>query len=238
MTNNRPAADKRHLKGLEIIHEDRDIIVVDKPAGLLTIGTDKEKVKTAYFILTDHIRKGSAQSRKQLWIVHRLDQDTSGVLIFAKSEEAKVYLQEHWEETEKLYLAVVHGKLAKKEDIISTYLAENSAHVVYSTPDARKGRLSRTAYRVLKETDQFSLLEINLLTGRKNQIRVHLAERGHAVVGDRKYGKKDRSHKQLALHARSISFKHPFSKKTFTFEARIPKDFEALVGAIPQGTGF
>lgn len=236
MAKQRSSAGRR-VKGLEILHEDRDIIVVDKPAGLLTIGTDKEKVKTAYFLLTDYIRRGSAKSRKRIWIVHRLDQDTSGVLIFAKSEGARAYLQEHWQETEKLYLAVVHGKLAKKEDTISTHLAENSAHVVYSTPDARKGRLSRTAYRVLKETDQFSLLEVNLLTGRKNQIRVHLVDLGHAVVGDRKYGQRDRDHRRLALHARSISFKHPFSKRTLTFEAKAPKDFEALVGAIPAGEG-
>lgn len=233
MTSGRPTADKRHLKGLTILHEDREVLVVDKPAGLLTIGTDKEKERTAFFILTDYVRKGSAKSRNRIWIVHRLDQDTSGVLLLAKSEEARNYLQEHWEETEKVYLAVVHGKLAKKEDTITSSLAENSAHVVYSTSDASKGKLSRTAYRVLKETDAYSLLEIHLLTGRKNQIRVHLAERGHAVVGDRKYGKKDRAHRRLALHARSISFRHPFSKRTYTFEASVPKDFETLVGAIP-----
>ena len=233
MTGRRPTADRRHLKGLTILHEDREILVVDKPASLLTIGTDKEKTRTAFFILTDYVRKGNAKSRNRVWIVHRLDQDTSGVLVFATSEEARNYLQEHWEETEKTYLAIVHGRLAKKEDTITSFLAENSAHVVYSTPDARKGKLSRTAYRVIKETDRFSLLKVSLLTGRKNQIRVHLAERGHAVVGDRKYGKGERGFRRLALHARSISFRHPFNRRTFTFEASVPKEFETLVGAIP-----
>jgi len=233
MTTKRPSAKKHRLQGMEILHEDRDLLVVDKPAGLLTIGTDKEKRKTAYYLLTDYLRKGSAKSRSRLFIVHRLDQDTSGVLLFAKSDEARDFLQEQWKDTEKIYVAVVQGRLAKKEDTISSLLAENSAHVVYSTQDASKGRLSHTAYKVLKETEKFSLLEVNLLTGRKNQIRVHLAERGHAVVGDRKYGTKGKGQKRLALHARSISFKHPFNKRSMTIDAKVPRYFETLVGPLP-----
>lgn len=217
--------------GLVILHEDRDILVVEKPPGLLTIGTDRDKERTAYFILTDYVRKGAAKSRNRIFIVHRLDRETSGILIFAKSEEAKFRLQSQWEETEKKYLAVVHGKLAKSADTISSYLAENEKSLkVYSTPDSSRGRLSHTAYRVLRESNEFSLLEIDLLTGRKNQIRVHLAEIGHPVVGDKKYGIKD-DHKRLALHAQSITFKHPYNGKPLTLSTKIPGSFSSLIKA-------
>jgi len=215
-----------------IIHEDRDIIVVDKPPGLLTMGTDKEKSRTAYFILTDYVRKGCARSRKRIFIVHRLDRDTSGILVFAKSEEAKFRLQGQWEETKKKYLAVVHGKFENSSETITSYLAENKAHNVYSTSDATKGKLSHTAYKVLKETKDFALLEVHLLTGRKHQIRVHLAGIGHPVVGDRKYGKGNEARTRLALHARSISFRHPFSGEQLTFETEAPADFNKIVGSL------
>jgi len=219
-------------RGLVILHEDRDILVVDKPPGLLTMATDRNNTRTAYFILTDYIRKGYAKSRNRIFIVHRLDRDTSGILIFAKSREAKLRLQEHWKETEKKYLAVVHGRCDRKSETITTYLAENKAQFVYSTSDAAKGKLSRTAYKVLKQTKDFALLEIDLLTGRKNQIRVHLAGIGHAVVGDKKYGKEDRAPARLALHARWISFKHPYSGKRVTFETTVPVYFNQLVGSV------
>jgi RluA family pseudouridine synthase len=217
-------------RGLVIVHEDRDILVVDKPAGLLTMGTDADKTRTAYFILTDYVRKGYSKSRNRIFIVHRLDRETSGILVFAKNIEAKLRLQDQWKETEKKYLAVVHGRCERKSETITTYLAENKAHFVYSTSDARKGKLSRTAYKVLKETKDFALLEVDLRTGRKHQIRVHLAGIGHAVVGDQKYGKGDRDHARLALHAGSISFKHPFSGQPVTFETKAPAYFNQLVG--------
>jgi len=219
-------------KGLTIIHEDKDILVVDKPPDLLTIGTDTEKRRTAYFILTDYIRKGAAKSKRRIFIVHRLDRETSGVLIFAKSEEAKFYLQSHWKETKKMYLAVVHGQCDRKSETITTYLAENQAHFVYSTSDTSKGKLSHTAYHVLKQTKDFALLEVDLLTGRKHQIRVHLAGIGHPVVGDQRYGKGNMAHKRLALHARSISFQHPFSGKRLTFETKVPAYFNQLMGSV------
>ena len=219
-------------KDLIILHEDRDILVVDKPPGLLTIGTDTEKERTAYFILTDYVRKGYPRSKKRIFIVHRLDRESSGILIFAKNEDAKYCLQTQWKETLKKYLAVVHGNFEKTSGTITSYLIENKARVVYSTSDTKKGKLSHTAYRVLKQTKDFSLLEVDLLTGRKNQIRVHLAEHGHPIVGDRKYGKGDRVHKRLALHALSISFKHPFSGMQLTFETKIPAYFTKLVGSV------
>ncbi|MSS70675.1 MAG: RluA family pseudouridine synthase [Candidatus Latescibacteria bacterium] len=221
---------KQHLKGIVILHEDRDLLVVDKPPGLLTIATDREQERTAYHILTDYVRKGSARSRNRIFIVHRLDRETSGILIFAKSEKAKFHLQGGWEETEKRYLAVIHGRLESRAGTITTTLTENRAHRVYSTPDPTQGRLSHTAYDVLKETKLFSLLEVRLLTGRKHQIRVHLAEKGHPVVGDKRYGKEGDGHRRLALHARSISFQHPFSGQRLTFETSIPGYFNELVG--------
>jgi RluA family pseudouridine synthase len=228
--NRRNMPKKRHQpKGLEILYEDKDILVVDKPAGLLTVGTANNKTNTAYYKLTDYVRKGNWKSRNRIFIVHRLDQSTSGVLVFAKTEEAKFRLQSQWKDTEKKYVAVVYGQLAKKEDVISSYLAENKVFIVYSTPDTTKGKLARTAYKVLKESRQFSLLEINLLTGRKNQIRVHLADKGHPVVGDRKYGKHKEAFRRLALHSKSISFKHPTTGRQMTFETRMPNYFNELV---------
>ena len=221
-------------KGIVIVYEDKDILVVDKPPGLLTIGTDKEKSRTAYFILTDYVRKGQARSRNRLFIVHRLDRDTSGLVVFAKTPEAKNFLQSHWDETKKTYLAVVHGTCKKTSDTISTYLAENKARKVYSTSDSTKGRLARTAYKVLKQTEEFALLEIDLLTGRKHQARVHLADIGHPVVGDDRYGKGKEPHKRLALHATSISFTHPYSGKQVTFETIVPPYFSRLVGSLQQ----
>lgn len=221
---------KRHLpKGLEIIYEDDEILVVNKPAGLLTVGTATNKSRTVYCFLTDYVRKGNPKSRKQIFTVHRLDQWTSGVLIFAKSEEIKEVLQNQWQETEKKYIAVVHGKLAQKEGIISSYLAENKVFKVYSTKDTDNGKLAYTAYKVLKENEKFSLLEINLLTGRKNQIRVHMADKGHPVVGDRKYGTEKELYKRLALHSHSISFKHPKTGKWMIFKTKVPVFFHQLL---------
>jgi tRNA pseudouridine32 synthase/23S rRNA pseudouridine746 synthase/23S rRNA pseudouridine1911/1915/1917 synthase len=221
----------RHLpRGVEILYEDKDILVVNKPAGLLTVGTRTNKTRTAHYILADYVRKGSLRSRNRIFIVHRLDQWTSGVLVFAKSQYVKLRLQARWKETEKKYLAVVHGSPARKQDTISSYLAQNKAYVVYSTTDAAKGKLAHTAYKVLKETKQFSLLEIDPLTGRKNQIRVHLTDIGHPIVGDRKYGKAPDEHKRLALHSKSISFKHPITSKPMTFETRLPAYFKELMG--------
>ena len=223
---------KDHLKGIKIIYEDRDILVVDKPPGLLTIASTTEKEKTAYHILTDYVRKGYAKSPKRIFIVHRLDRDTSGIVIFAKDERAKNSLQDQWDKTEKKYLAVVYGKFPEKSGIITSYLAENVVHVVYSTQNRSVGKLSTTAYKVLKETRDLSLLEVDLITGRKNQIRVHLAEKGHPIVGDQKYGKKDNIHKRMALHAYSISFLQPWNGKRMILTTAVPVYFTSLVGNI------
>ncbi len=215
-----------------ILHEDQDILVVDKPSGFLTMGTDTEKERTVYFILTDYVRKGYSKSRNRIFIVHRLDRDASGLLIFAKSEEAKRRLQAQWPETKKTYLAVVHGRPKKPAATISSYLMENAAHRVYSTVDTQKGYLSHTAYQVVRQTKELALLEIDLLTGRKHQIRVHLAESGHPIVGDRRYSKDGATYKRLALHAITLSFKHPASGKEMTFTTGAPDYFTKLLGRL------
>ena len=156
---------------------------------LLTIGTERDKRRTAYFILTDYVRKGSARSQNRLFIVHRLDRETSGVLIFAKSEEAKLRLQDMGRDRRRNILPLFTAAAGKGRRPSRATSPENRAHVVYSTADAAQGKLSHTAYRVRNQTKQFALLEVNLLTGRKNQIRVHLAGIGHPIVGDRKYGR-------------------------------------------------
>jgi len=228
-----PAPRPRPLPlGLSLIHEDRDILVVNKPAGLLTMGTDSEKERTAYYALTDYVRKGVAKSKTRIFIVHRLDRDTSGVLVFAKNEEAKQHLQAHWEETRKHYLAIVHGHCAEKVGTVNSYLIESSALKVYSTNDRVKGKAASTSYRVIKEVEGLSLLAVTPHTGRKNQIRVHLADLGHPIIGDKKYGVEKDGHKKLALHAASLTFTHPFRKELCTFEAPPPSWFKGLFGKI------
>ncbi|MEW5895740.1 MAG: RluA family pseudouridine synthase [Candidatus Omnitrophota bacterium] len=229
------AIPKKHQpKGFEILYEDRDIIVGNKASGVLTVAAHYDQVHTVHHALNQYVRKGNSRSRKCVFVVHRLDRETSGVLVFAKTGEIKDILKAQWKITRKKYYAIVHGRLARKKDVISSYLVEDEDYMVHSINDESAGRLSRTAYSVFKEAKRFSLLEIDLLTGRKNQIRRHLADIGHPVVGDRKYGFRDDRFPFLALHARSISFPHPFTGKDLYFEARIPDYFSGLIGSLPE----
>ncbi len=218
-------------KGLNVLYEDHYILVVDKRSGLLSVSTDKVKENTAHYLLNEYVKKGNSKSKSRVYIVHRLDRDTSGVLIFAKTEQAKLYLQSEWEQFEKKYFAVVHGILEEKEGLITSYLAENSIHRVYSVNNPEKGKLAKTRYKVIRESSKFSLLSIELLTGRKNQIRVHFAEKGHPVAGDRVYGdkEKDTDIKRLTLHAAYMSVIHPFTKEKMTFESPVPAYFKSQV---------
>jgi len=222
---------KYQPRGLSILYEDRDILVVNKASGLLTVGSEKVRDNTAYYLLNNYVRKGNPKSRHRIFIVHRLDRDTSGVIVFAKSADAKRYLQSEWQGFKKIYYAVVHGAPREKTGVISSYLAENSVKKMYSVDDPKKGKLARTGYKVLRESRNYSLLEIDLLTGRKNQIRVHLAEKGCPVVGDKKYGEKEQGAKRLALHAASLTMAHPYSKEKMTFEAKVPDYFKALINS-------
>ena len=223
-TFNRPP--RKHVpKGLEILYEDRDIVVVEKINGLLTVGTEKIKENTAHFLLNEYVRKGNPKSNHRVYIVHRLDKDTSGILVFAKSEAVKEFLQKNWPDTRKQYMAVVSGQMKEKEGLITSYLLENSVHRMYSVAQSKEGKRSKTAYRVLKESAHFSLLEIDLLTGRKHQIRVHMADQGCPVAGDRKYGIKGQGVKRLCLHASRLTIVHPHTKESMTFESEIPPYF-------------
>ncbi len=216
--------------GFEILHEDVDLIIGHKAADILTVAALWEKTNTVNESLNTYVRKGNPHSKKCVYVVHRLDQATSGVLIFAKTEKVQNYLKDNWSSTTKIYYAIVHGKLDKKNGLIESYLTEDEDYVMHSTTDPEKGKLAKTEYDVVFETSYFSVLKINLLTGKKNQIRVHLADLGHPIVGDQKYGKdKTSKHKNLLLHAFSISFTHPFKQQIMRVQADVPDYFNKVV---------
>jgi RluA family pseudouridine synthase len=231
MSEPRPRSKKRQPSGLEILHEDRDIIVVNKEAGLLTVGTGRDAARTAHASLTNYVRKGNPKSFERVFIVHRLDRDTSGVLVFARTMEAKIKLQTTWEQSNKFYLAFVEGHPEPEKGTISSHLVENSALRVYSTKDPKAGKLAHTRYEVIRKTKDRALLKIELLTGRKNQIRVHLADKGWPIVGDSKYGPK--GPERLALHSLSLTLNHPHTGELLTFEAAPPASFQYM-GLAPR----
>ncbi|WP_413288321.1 RluA family pseudouridine synthase [Bdellovibrio sp. HCB337] len=220
---------KYQPRGFRILHEDLDVIVGNKAPGLLTVAAKWENENTVHNLLNQYVRKGNPRSNKCVYVVHRLDQATSGVLIFAKTEAVQQYLKNNWKSTIKTYYAIVHGHLAKKSGIISSYLSEDENYMVHSSEDADSGKLAETEYTVLKETPKFSLLKINLLTGKKNQIRVHMAEAGHPLVGDSKYGPDKQKFNDLRLHSSEIEFTHPHKKVRMSFKAPVPEYFKSLV---------
>lgn len=209
---------------LKILYQDKDIIVVSKDTNLLTIGTEREKENTLYHKVLMYER--SKHKGNKIFIVHRLDKETSGVIVFAKNEKVKNILQDNWDNyaVERKYVAVVEGKVSKKEDEIISYLKENSVHKVYSTKD-KDGKLAVTKYKVLNTSKSFSLLDIEIKTGRKNQIRVHLNDIGYPIIGDKKYGSKYNPLRRLGLHAYKLVLKHPISNEIMTFEDELPKEF-------------
>jgi len=219
---------KNIFKGFEIIYEDRDIIVINKESGLLSIATAKEKFNTAHFLLNEYVRKGNPRSKERVYIVHRLDRETSGLLVFAKSEKSKLFLQENWSNFTKKYITIVNGTFKEKEGIIESYLKENSACQMFKTTDNVKGKYAKTGYKLLKEVAKYSLLEIHLFTGRKNQIRVHMADEGHPIIGDKVYGNAGKDFKRLALHSFSLTFIHPYSKKEISFKTPLPQSFNLI----------
>jgi tRNA pseudouridine32 synthase/23S rRNA pseudouridine746 synthase/23S rRNA pseudouridine1911/1915/1917 synthase len=216
---------KHAPRGVEILHEDRDLFVVCKAVGVLSTGTRRNEAFTAENVLSNYLRKGCARSTKHVYLVHRLDRETSGVMLFAKSEEAQERLKDNWSKNEKTYYAAVRGHLKEKQGTLSSYLAEDEDLFVYSVKDPAQGKLSKTAYEVVAENPTMSLVKINLLTGRKNQIRVQFAEIGHPLVGDPKYGHNDPFKDRLCLHAKTIAFDHPYSGKRLTFDTQLPQTF-------------
>lgn len=215
-------------QGLTIMYEDADLIVIDKPTGLLTIASDTEKEHTAYHQLMNYVRKTNSENR--VFIVHRLDRDTSGVMLFAKNEEVKKLFQDRWKEmmVERAYIAVVEGSIRKKEGTIKSWLSETRTKLMYSSSKPGEGLEAITHYKVMQNTANYSLLEIHLETGRKNQIRVHMKDIGHNIIGDRKYASKTNPIGRLALHAQILSFHHPITKALMRFETEIPPAFMLL----------
>ncbi len=214
---------------LKLVYEDDDIIVVNKGYGLLSMGTDKIKEGTAYSILRDHLKWENP--RNKLFIVHRLDRDTSGLMVFAKTIEAKERLQHNWNNMvlSRKYLAVVEGKVEPEEGEVRSYLAENSKFEVYSTDNPAEGQLAVTRYKTLRSRNGYSLMEVSLDTGRKNQIRVHMKDLGHPIAGDRRYGAKSSPIHRMALHAQTLRFVHPITRKDMNFSTPVPASFAKMV---------
>ena len=212
---------------VQILFEDDHLIVVNKPTNLLTIATEKEKERTLYHIIREYLV--SKDKNSKVFIVHRLDKDTSGIVVFSKDIKTKNTLQENWNEFVKLreYTGIVHGVLDKKEDEIINYLKETKTNLVYVSKKD-DGKEAITNYKVVKENKLYSTLSIEIETGRKNQIRVALSSINHPIVGDKKYGLKD-NEARLYLHANRLKIYIPYLKKEVLFETSIPKEFKVLM---------
>ncbi|HEV3272733.1 MAG TPA: RluA family pseudouridine synthase [Candidatus Methylacidiphilales bacterium] len=224
------APETKLAGGIRVRHEDADIIVIEKPAGLLSIASASEEEKTAYAFLTDHVRLGNPRGRERVWVVHRLDRETSGLMIFAKNEEAKVALQNGWDAVEKKYLAVVEGAPAGDAGKFDSHLDESNPLKVYpAKSEGAETRRAVTRYRVMKKGGEATLVELTLETGRRHQIRVQLAEAGCPIVGDKKYGAETNPIKRIALHATSLRFIHPVTRKEMRFDSALPGDLGRLV---------
>lgn len=210
-------------KKMDILYEDKELLVINKPVGLLTIATEKENIHTLYHEAREYVKKQNPKNK--IFIVHRLDKDTSGIVIFAKQEKLKKYLQNNWNDiTIREYVAIVEGKIKKEKDTLKSYLLENKTHQVYSTKVG--GNLAITNYEVLASTKAYSLLKINIETGRKNQIRVQLSELGYPIVGDKKYGSKKNPLGRMGLHANYLAIK--IKDKDYIFKSDIPENFKKM----------
>lgn len=215
---------------VRIVWEDDHLLVVEKRSGLLSIATDKETRKTAYYIISTYLK--SIDPEAKVFVVHRLDRETSGLMLFAKDDTTKFAMQRAWNDTvvERKYIAVTEGVFDKSEGVISTYLTESKALKVYATT-RENGKIANTAYKVLKTSARknLSLVELELETGRKNQIRAHLEHINHPIIGDKKYGATAASPiGRVALHAMSIKFIHPVTGETLSFATPIPISFSKL----------
>ncbi|MRR23784.1 RluA family pseudouridine synthase [bacterium] len=224
----------RHTGGLmarnmRLVYEDEHLIVIDKNAGLLSMASDNEKYLTAYNILSTYVKSQKASNR--IFIVHRLDRDTSGLMMFARSEKVQSLLQRDWKHnvTARTYVALVEGEVTEPDGVIKSYIYESKALVMHSTRNPEKGDLAITRFRKLKSGKEYSLLEVTLETGKKNQIRLHMQENGHSIAGDKKYGAATSPIGRLGLHASVLAFIHPVTGKEMRFESRIPAKLRRMV---------
>ncbi len=214
------------LGNIKILYEDNDLLVVDKPSGMLTIATEEEKYSNnnLFYVLSNYVKRKSSSAK--VYIVHRLDKDTSGVILFAKNERLKEILQDKWNDIAiRTYYAVVYGKTKDKE-VLKSYLKEDKNLITYESND---GKLAITEYERIKSNDKYSLLKINIKTGRRNQIRVQLKSISHPILGDSKYGKKDKSIKRMMLHAETLEIINPINNKKMIFKAKLDNYFYRLV---------
>jgi 23S rRNA pseudouridine1911/1915/1917 synthase len=219
------AFEKTSYQGLSIVFEDDDIIVINKRSGFLSIGSKKEKKQTVYQVLTKHIQKENPTAR--LFVIHRLDREASGLMVFAKNKAAQVELQENWSNTiqKRKYLIVTEGTIEEDEKTISSYLKESKALIVYSSNNPKEGKKAVTHYAVIKKNEFYTLLEAWQETERKNQVRVHMKSIGHPILGDKKYDSKENPLTRTALHAKVLTFQHPKTEQEVTFETKVPEDF-------------
>lgn len=227
ISGSRSRMEKRYRE-FTIIFEDDDLMVIDKATGLLSMATKTEKRNTAYSMLSDYVKQQDPANK--IFIVHRLDRETSGIMVFAKNEKIKRNLQSNWDEAvlEKAYVAVVEGIVENTEGTVESYLYEDNVFKVHSTQNPKKGLKAVTHFTVLKTKRNFSLLKVEIETGRKNQIRVHMQDIGHSIVGDRKYGATENPIRRLGLHAQKLVFIHPVTGETLKFETKTPSSFLKL----------
>lgn len=211
------------MKKLNIAYEDRFILVVDKPSGLLTISTKKEKEKTLYHEVFNYLHK----KNQKVFIVNRIDKDTSGLVVFAKDEETKRKLQLSWEKTIRKYYGIVIGKIIN-DGKIENYLYEGKDLKTYITKDKNKGKYALTLYKIIKKNNAYTLIDIEINTGRKNQIRAGLSSINHPLIGDKKYEAKKNPIGRLGLHSYYLKFNHPKTNKTVEVISKIPKEFSKI----------
>lgn len=223
--SNRASLKQSILQGFSILFEDESIIVIEKGPGVLSMAGKDPKELNAYRQLTYYVREDHPDNR--IFIVHRLDRDTSGVMVYAKTEEIKRKLQDNWDKAvkDRTYTALVEGQVKQKSGTITSYLTEKENMMVYSTPYDNGGKHAVTHFKKMAGNDRYTLLEIKLDTGRKNQIRVHMQDMGHPIVGDKKYGAKGNPIKRLGLHANKLAFIHPETDKLVSFSSRAPGSF-------------
>lgn len=212
-------------RGIKILYQDTHIIVIDKPEGILSVASNNEKKETVHGFIKEHF------SPSKVHVVHRLDQDTSGVMLFAFSEKAKDQLKKMFEkhELERSYIALVEGEMEAERGTWESYLFEDTNYVMRVTKDPAKGKLAITHFEVLNIKKNLSSLRLTLETGRKNQIRVQCKQAGHSVAGDKKYGAQTNPLRRVCLHAHYLSFKHPITNKVMTFTSPVPKEFNRFM---------
>ena len=223
--SNKESKKRSELSGLDILHEDQDIIVINKEAGLLSVAADDPLEPTAYNQLSDYVKKENPDNK--IFVVHRLDRDTSGVMLYAKSEEIQQALQNDWKNTvkERIYTALAEGAVEQEQGEISSWLKESKGIKMYSNQEDNGGKRAVTHYRKVLGNENYSLLEVELETGRKHQIRVHLKDIGHPIAGDKLYDAETNPIKRLGLHATTLVLVHPGTNKLVRYTSEVPGSF-------------